>query len=259
MLDYYVCMQWSHAKKWVQLDKDSPAIPLPVIHLVAGPYDLTTALTVKREHDEVHRQGSSVDRDLHHTFFGKENHSTSTDTGGYAVYSAQDLCTKALNRKITIDYYRRLPEYKVSPTKWLCIISEVPSAFPKTVNEWLDIAKLHYNAGLYDNALSDLTKALYLNPQDASVHGLMGIVYTALKQYHTALQSHNQSLELEPHFGGGYFWRGETYYELRLYARAFGDYCQALQLLPTMGGADEVQQKITFCYSQILSLRLSRF
>ena len=87
----------------------------------------------------------------------------------------------------------------------------------------------------------------------------MGIVYTALKQYHTALQSHNQSLELEPHFGGGYFWRGETYYELRLYARAFGDYCQALQLLPTMGGADEVQQKITFCYSQILSLRLSRF
>src|SRR5438067_2228374 len=114
MLDYYVCMQWPHDKKWVQLDKDSPAIPLPVIHLVAGPYDLTTALTVKREHDEVHRQGSCVDRDLHHTFFGKENHSTLTDTGAYAVHSAQDLCTKALNRKIAIDYYRRLPEYKVS-------------------------------------------------------------------------------------------------------------------------------------------------
>ena len=87
----------------------------------------------------------------------------------------------------------------------------------------------------------------------------MGIVYTALKQYHTALQSHNRSLELEPHFGGSYFWRGETYFELQLYARAFGDYSQALQLLSTMGDVDEVQQKMSFCYSQILSLRLSRF
>ena len=259
MLDYYVCMQLPRDKKWVQLDKDSPAIPLPVIHLVAGPYDLTTALTVKRKHDEVHRQGSSVDRDLHHTFFDKENHSTSTGTEAYAVHSAQDLCTKALNRKIAIDYYHSLPEYKVSPTKWLRITSEVPSAFPKTVNEWLDIAKLHYNAGLYDNALSDLTKALHINPQDASAHSLMGIVYTALKQYDTALQCHNQSLELEPHFGGSYFWRGETYFELQLYARAFGDYSQALQLLSTMGDADEVQQKMSFCYSQIFSLRLSSF
>jgi len=259
MLDYYVCMQRPHDKTWVQLDKDSPAIPLPVIHLVAGPYDLTTALTVKREHDEVHRQGSSVDRDLDHTFFGRENHSTSTDTGGYVVHSTQDLCTKALNRKIVIDYYRRLPEYKVSPTKWLRITSKVPSAFPKTVNEWLDIAKLHYNAGLYDNALSDLTKALFINPRDASVHSLMGIVYTALKQYHTALQSHNRSLELEPHFGESYFWRGETYFELQLYVSAFGDYSQALYLLPTMGGADEVKLKISFCYSQMLSLRLSSF
>jgi tetratricopeptide (TPR) repeat protein len=87
----------------------------------------------------------------------------------------------------------------------------------------------------------------------------MGIVYTALKQYHTALQSHNQSLDLEPHFGGSYFWRGETYFELQLYVSAFGDYSQALYLLPTMGGADEVKLKISFCYSQMLSFRLSSF
>lgn len=82
----------------------------------------------------------------------------------------------------------------------------------------------------YSEAIDNYTKALELNPYNASHYNSRGEVYFCLKEYDKAIVDIEQAIIIKPDNALYYNNRGEAYYYLRKYKEAVKDYTQAIQL-----------------------------
>ena len=85
----------------------------------------------------------------------------------------------------------------------------------------------------YDQAISDFTKALEINPMLANVHFVRGTAYYYKGQYDQALSDYNKAIELNPRLADAYKGRGAIYIKKEQYDRAISDYNKVLELNPS--------------------------
>jgi tetratricopeptide (TPR) repeat protein len=81
----------------------------------------------------------------------------------------------------------------------------------------------YYNDSQYDQAISDFTKALEINPRDADAYSNRGSVYREKGQYEQAISDSNKALEINPNFGMAYYQRGRVYYLKGEYNKSWND------------------------------------
>ncbi|MCY4351719.1 MAG: tetratricopeptide repeat protein, partial [Gemmatimonadetes bacterium] len=91
---------------------------------------------------------------------------------------------------------------------------------------------VYKNLKQYDNALSDFTKSIELQPNNAGFYNNRGNVYSDLNQYENALRDFTKSIELRPTDTRAYNNRGAVYSDLRQYDKALSDLNKAIELAP---------------------------
>lgn len=86
--------------------------------------------------------------------------------------------------------------------------------------------------GRYDEALSDCTRAIELNPQYAWAIGTRGNVYRTVGRYEDALSDHTRAIELNTQVDWALTERAQTYRLMGRYDEALSDYTRAIELNP---------------------------
>ncbi|MFF0896290.1 tetratricopeptide repeat protein, partial [Streptomyces sp. NPDC003278] len=95
----------------------------------------------------------------------------------------------------------------------------------------------HQQAGRYDQAVTDLTAALELDPTYAWAHGSRGQAHHQAGRYDQAIADLTAALELDPTYAWALAHRGEAHQQAGRYDQAVTDLTAALELDPTLAWA----------------------
>jgi tetratricopeptide (TPR) repeat protein len=76
---------------------------------------------------------------------------------------------------------------------------------------WIEKGNELFKAGLYQDAIDALSKAIEHNPLDASIYLLRGTSYYNLRKYNQTLNDFNKAIELNPQDATGYYCRALAY------------------------------------------------
>ena len=90
----------------------------------------------------------------------------------------------------------------------------------------------YYELKNYQNAISDYTKAILLNPSNVNAYFNRGVVYFEQQNYPKAINDFTQILRLQPEHAEAYYKRGLVYYKSQDYLKAIQDYTQVIGLRP---------------------------
>jgi tetratricopeptide (TPR) repeat protein len=94
----------------------------------------------------------------------------------------------------------------------------------------------HLNAGRYELAITDLDKAIALNPGDFYSRDARGIAYAGLKQFERAIADYDQAIKLKKDDPSVFAARGAAHEALGQHDLAIADFSRAVELKP-----DDVQ------------------
>ncbi|MFH1440728.1 MAG: tetratricopeptide repeat protein [Candidatus Omnitrophota bacterium] len=86
--------------------------------------------------------------------------------------------------------------------------------------------------GDYEQAISDFTKAIEINPNDAHGYNNRGLIYEIKGSYDQAIADFNKAIEINPDFEGPYCNRGNTYFDIGNYDQALADFSKDIELHP---------------------------
>lgn len=93
----------------------------------------------------------------------------------------------------------------------------------------------HSRLGHYDQAILDLSKAIQLDPENATAYNNRGVAYSELHEYEKAVDDFTMGIQVEPE-GSEVFYlyanRGNTYLFLKQYDKAIADTTNAIQIDP---------------------------
>jgi tetratricopeptide (TPR) repeat protein len=84
--------------------------------------------------------------------------------------------------------------------------------------------------GRYEEALSELTRAIELDPKNASAFGARGALYADMHRNEEALDDLDRAIELDPEYGMCFAVRGPIYQEMGRYEEALADCNRAMEL-----------------------------
>ena len=93
--------------------------------------------------------------------------------------------------------------------------------------------KENYKNQKYNDAISDLTQLISIQPSFAGAYYERGICYKALKNYETAIKDFNKLIELDPNNPQGYDVRASTKSRMKDSYGAIADYNKVIELDPT--------------------------
>ncbi len=85
---------------------------------------------------------------------------------------------------------------------------------------------------LLDAIISDLTKALKLDPADAQAYFERGRAYERKGHFDWAIADFTSALGINPRFIRAYFYRGNTYFDKHQWEKALSDFEQTFKLNP---------------------------
>lgn len=84
----------------------------------------------------------------------------------------------------------------------------------------------------YANALTDYNEAIRLSPRSAEYYSSRGSVYWAMKDHAKAIADFSEAVQHNPRFDQYYICRGRAYWNMREYANALGDYDEVIRRNP---------------------------
>jgi formylglycine-generating enzyme required for sulfatase activity/tetratricopeptide (TPR) repeat protein len=93
-------------------------------------------------------------------------------------------------------------------------------------------ADAFYDRGDYDNAITDLSEVLKLNPKNADAYIGRGSVYYHKRDYARAIVDYSEAIRINPTDATAYNGRGNAYFDQGDYDRAIVDYSEAIKLNP---------------------------
>jgi tetratricopeptide (TPR) repeat protein len=102
----------------------------------------------------------------------------------------------------------------------------------KDANVYLFRGADYFRKGLYDQAVSDFTRAIEINPEHAEAYSNRGVAYVKKGDYDRAISDYNKALEIDPDYAQAYSNRGTAYTVKGDYDRAFSDFDRALKINP---------------------------
>jgi len=103
--------------------------------------------------------------------------------------------------------------------------------------------------GQYDQAISDYNKALEINPRYAEAHVYRGFAYGEKGQYDQEISDYNKALEINSKDAEAYYHRGFTYGEKGQYDQAISDYNKTLEINPRYAEA-YYNRGVAYCFKR---------
>jgi tetratricopeptide (TPR) repeat protein len=97
-------------------------------------------------------------------------------------------------------------------------------------NRYFNLAMKAINSKKWDIAISELNKAIELNPNDAKLYRFRGAVYASIGNHDNAIKDYNKALEINPKYGDVFGTRAVSWYYKGIYNNALADIqkCQDL-------------------------------
>ena len=94
-----------------------------------------------------------------------------------------------------------------------------------------------YEAGNYQGAIADYTKAIEINPQNATAYNNRGSAKDDLGDYQGAIDDYDKAIEINPQNADAYNNRGVAKGNLEDYQGAIADYTKAIEIDPQHANA----------------------
>jgi tetratricopeptide (TPR) repeat protein len=91
--------------------------------------------------------------------------------------------------------------------------------------------------GDYDNAIADFSKAVEINPQYTDAYNNRGIAYYEKRKYDSAIADFTTAVEINPQYADAYKNRGIAYYDKGDYDSAIRNYNKAVEINPQYADA----------------------
>jgi len=132
------------------------------------------------------------------------------------------------------------------------------SADTKCQAEWYDSdrsclerARTLFGTGQFDEAQKSLDKGIALNPRNAELFYMRGVLYSTLKRFDLALADMDQAISLNPNSAFYYVARGTLYSNQNKYDLALKDFDQALKYEPRN---DSARVNKEYCQTELQKL-----
>ncbi len=106
----------------------------------------------------------------------------------------------------------------------------LPGVYAGEASTYYNRGNDHLNKGEYEEAISDYTKALEIEPLSADVYANRGLAYSQIGQNDKAISDFNEALEINPQYALAYNSRAVVYYTIREYDKAWKDVHKAQRL-----------------------------
>jgi tetratricopeptide (TPR) repeat protein len=120
-----------------------------------------------------------------------------------------------------------------SPSPKPLVSSGLPAATPTPAldaKEYFDIGKASYDKKLYENAISDFSNSIRLDPNYAPAYYYRGRTYATQGELGKAISDYNEVIRLDPNDADAYYYRGRAYADEGEFDRAISDYNEAIRL-----------------------------
>ena len=92
----------------------------------------------------------------------------------------------------------------------------------------------NFHKGLYEQAITDFTKALGVDPSMADSHFYRARAYEKKEKYDQAIADYTKVIQLNPRALTSYINRGYAYEKMRHYDKAINDFTKAIEMEPKM-------------------------
>lgn len=89
----------------------------------------------------------------------------------------------------------------------------------------------------YDLAIEDFTKAIELDPYNASAYRERGRVYAQKGDYNSSISDYDRAIQINPNFSAAYNNRGNSHSFKRDYEKAIADFDRAIEINPNFADA----------------------
>lgn len=133
--------------------------------------------------------------------------------------------------------------------------SAAMAAWYDNENTFLDRGKQSYNSGAFDQAISQLSECLKLNPNRADAYYWRAMAYQGIKQQDKALKDLDEAIRLAPDSATCYLNRGLIYSNQGKLEAAVEQFDEALRYDSNLNEA-EINKK--FCLKEIEKQRIAR-
>jgi len=114
------------------------------------------------------------------------------------------------------------------------LFSGTPSACAETAQGYYNSGFRYANQGKFDQAISDCTKAIELNPQYAEAYNCRGAVYERLGNLPQALSDYAKAIAIKPDYAKAYTNRGGIYLMQGNFTQAVVDLTRAIEIDPNV-------------------------
>jgi tetratricopeptide (TPR) repeat protein len=114
-----------------------------------------------------------------------------------------------------------------------------PGRVKSTASDHYERGEAHYFDGEYDQAFSELTKAIEIDPGLARAYVVRGMAYNDNDkgEHDLAIADFTKVIEIEPTNAHAYRYRGVAYRSRGEYDLAIADYSEAIEIDPTIADA----------------------
>jgi len=103
---------------------------------------------------------------------------------------------------------------------------------PRYIEAYNNRGLAYASKGQYDDAISDYNKALKINPRYIEAYNNRGNAHLNKGQYDDAISDYNKILKIESRYAVAYYNRGIAYIAKDQYDQAISDFSKALEILP---------------------------
>ena len=119
----------------------------------------------------------------------------------------------------------------------ITLLNDVIRKSPMKARSYNNRGNAYKEQGNIQQAISDYTKGIAINPRDAEIYSNRGSAYKDQGNIQQALSDYNKAIEINPHFFVAYDNRGITYYQQGNFIQAISNYNKAIAINSDYAGA----------------------
>ena len=111
------------------------------------------------------------------------------------------------------------------------------SVYAKTAEEYLQSGNTSFDQGNLSQAISNLTKAIEINPKLAKAYNNRGVAYATQGNLPQAISDFTKVIEINPQDAEAYYSRGFIYGKQSNFTQAISDFSKAIEIDPNLAKA----------------------